>query len=157
MVLERLDDLPRGVQVALVVLGFILWWPVGLVMLGIAAFGGRRHGDGPGRWYNAPGGEPGQSRGPWGSAGGGWGRGGWGRGGWGCGGGRRDRHAAPPSGNAAFDEYRAETLRRLEDEQREFLAYLERLRQAKDKSEFDAFMAERRNRQTPTPPPADMA
>jgi hypothetical protein len=50
------------------------------------------------------------------------------------------------SGNAAFDEYRAETLRRLEEEQKEFREYLERLRKAKDKAEFDQFMAERRNR-----------
>jgi len=58
-----------------------------------------------------------------------------------------------PSGNRAFDEYREETLRRLEDEQREFMSFLERLRHAKDKAEFDQFMAERR-RQTETPPPA---
>jgi hypothetical protein len=32
----------------------------------------------------------------------------------------------------------------LEEEQREFVEYLERLRQAKDKAEFDGFMAERR-------------
>jgi hypothetical protein len=50
------------------------------------------------------------------------------------------------SGNRAFDEYRAETLRRLEDEQREFKEFLNRLRQAKDKAEFDMFMSERRNR-----------
>lgn len=48
------------------------------------------------------------------------------------------------SGNRAFDEYRAETLRRLEEEQREFKEFLHRLRQAKDKAEFDMFMAERR-------------
>ncbi len=53
------------------------------------------------------------------------------------------------SGNRAFDEYRAETLRRLEEEQKEFVDYLERLRQAKDKSEFDQFMAERRRRTGP--------
>ena len=53
---------------------------------------------------------------------------------------------APPSGNRAFDEYRMETLRRLEEEQREFRDFLDRLRMAKDKSEFDQFMAERRNR-----------
>ena len=53
---------------------------------------------------------------------------------------------APSSGNRAFDEYRTETLRRLEDEQREFREFLDRLRVAKDKTEFDAFMAERRNR-----------
>jgi hypothetical protein len=48
------------------------------------------------------------------------------------------------SGNAAFDEYRDETLRRLEEEQREFRDFLDRLRKAKDKAEFDQFMAERR-------------
>ena len=48
------------------------------------------------------------------------------------------------SGNMAFDEYREETLRRLEEEQDEFHAFLDRLRQAKDKAEFDQFMAERR-------------
>lgn len=47
------------------------------------------------------------------------------------------------SGNHAFDEYRSETLRRLEDEQRDFMAFLERLRQAKDKAEFDQFMSDR--------------
>jgi hypothetical protein len=59
---------------------------------------------------------------------------------------------APSSGNRAFDEYRAETLRRLEDEQREFRDFLARLRQAKDKAEFDQFMAERRNRSPEQPP-----
>ena len=48
-----------------------------------------------------------------------------------------------------FDEYRAETLRRLEEEQREFVEYLDRLRQAKDKAEFDQFMADRRRRTEP--------
>ena len=56
----------------------------------------------------------------------------------------------PTSGNNAFDEYRSETLRRLEEEQREFRDFLDRLRFAKDKAEFDQFMAERR--QTPRPP-----
>ncbi len=51
------------------------------------------------------------------------------------------------SGNAAFDDYRAETLKRLEDEQREFKDFLDQLRIAKDRAEFDAFMANRR------PPP----
>jgi len=65
----------------------------------------------------------------------------------------------PSSGNRAFDEYRAETLRRLEEEQREFRDFLDRLRHAKDKAEFDQFMAERRNRppetgRPPEPPPA---
>jgi len=52
----------------------------------------------------------------------------------------------PSSGNRAFDDYRAQTLRRLEEEQREFKEFLERLRFAKDRAEFDQFMNERRNR-----------
>ena len=60
--------------------------------------------------------------------------------------GRADWFAPPTSGNRAFDDYRAETLRRLEDEQREFKDFLDRLRFAKDKNEFDQFMAERRAR-----------
>ena len=64
------------------------------------------------------------------------------RGGWGFG--------PPSSGNRAFDEYRMETLRRLEEEQVEFRNFLDRLRHAKDKEEFDAFMAQHKNR--PTPP-----
>ena len=51
--------------------------------------------------------------------------------------------AMKPSGNSAFDAYKAETLRRLEDEQESFEAFLERLRAAKDKAEFDDFMEER--------------
>ncbi|QIE44743.1 DUF2852 domain-containing protein [Pseudohalocynthiibacter aestuariivivens] len=47
------------------------------------------------------------------------------------------------SGNSAFDAYRDETLRRLQDEQENFEAFLDRLRQAKDKSEFDQFMDDR--------------
>ena len=50
----------------------------------------------------------------------------------------------PSSGNRAFDDYRADTLHRLEEEQREFKEFLERLRFAKDRAEFDQFMAERR-------------
>ena len=49
-----------------------------------------------------------------------------------------------PSGNAAFDEYREETLRKVADEQRGFREFLERLRRSKDKQEFDRFMADRR-------------
>jgi hypothetical protein len=54
------------------------------------------------------------------------------------------RHARlGTSGNTAFDAYKAETLRRLEDEQGAFEQFMERLRAAKDKSEFDAFMDDR--------------
>ncbi len=48
-----------------------------------------------------------------------------------------------PTGNTAFDAYKADTLRRLEEEQNSFETFLERLRDAKDKSEFDTFMDER--------------
>lgn len=47
------------------------------------------------------------------------------------------------SGNSAFDAYKAETLRRLEEEQSNFEAFLERLRDAKDKAQFDQFMDDR--------------
>lgn len=61
---------------------------------------------------------------------------------------RRDagpsRHAAwRSSGNNAFDAYKADTLRRLEDEQGAFESFLQRLRDAKDKQEFDSFMEDR--------------
>jgi len=48
-----------------------------------------------------------------------------------------------PTGNAAFDAYREETLRRLEEEQREFEEFVTKLRQARDREEFERFMAER--------------
>lgn len=50
------------------------------------------------------------------------------------------------SGNAAFDSYKAETLKRLEDEQTAFREFLDRLRRAKDQTEFDAFMDDRARR-----------
>ena len=53
------------------------------------------------------------------------------------------RHMTTRStGNAAFDAYKADTLARLEEEQTNFEAFLTRLREAKDKAEFDQFMAE---------------
>jgi len=131
----------------LMILGFIWWWPIGLIILAALIASGRI-----GCWHrpmfawSGPMGcwDHGNSR---------WeskmarmqekmervrakmdakGRGGF----WG----------PPSSGNRAFDDYRSETLRRLEDEQREFKEFLERLRFAKDRAEFDQFMTERRNR-----------
>jgi hypothetical protein len=52
-------------------------------------------------------------------------------------------HRFGHTGNAAFDSYKSEMLKRLEDEQTAFEAFLQRLRDAKDKSEFDAFMEDR--------------
>lgn len=58
---------------------------------------------------------------------------------------RATRHARAmgTTGNAAFDSYKTEMLRRLEDEQAAFEGFLQRLREAKDKAEFDQFMGER--------------
>jgi Protein of unknown function (DUF2852) len=53
------------------------------------------------------------------------------------------RAAATNTGNSAFDAYKSDTLARLEREQNEFEAFLTRLRESKDKVEFDAFMNER--------------
>lgn len=50
------------------------------------------------------------------------------------------------TGNAAFDAYKEDTLRRLEEEQQAFEDFLRRLREAKDKAEFDQFMDERSRR-----------
>lgn len=52
-------------------------------------------------------------------------------------------HAFKSSGNTAFDAYKEDTLRRLEEEQASFEEFLKRLRDAKDKAEFDQFMDER--------------
>ena len=54
------------------------------------------------------------------------------------------QRAAETSGNAAFDDYKAETLRRLEEEQAEFSDFLTNLRKARDKAEFDQFMRNRK-------------
>lgn len=55
----------------------------------------------------------------------------------------RRSHGFSSSGNSAFDAYKAETLRRLEEEQDSFQEFLKRLRDAKDKAEFDQFMDDR--------------
>jgi hypothetical protein len=133
----------RPLGIALTVLGFALWFPVGLAMLFFMIFSGRI-GCGRRRWAQGAGGQnqSGQNQGgnawqscvpPWAN--------------WGGGGDRKPQS----SGNHAFDEYRAETLRRLEEEQQEFSSFLDRLRFAKDKAEFDQFMAQRRQA---SPPPA---
>ena len=64
---------------------------------------------------------------------------------------RRAASAMKTSGNTVFDAYKEETLRRLEEEQASFEEFLQRLREAKDKAEFDQFMNERKSR--PQRPP----
>ncbi len=133
----------KPLWIAAMVLGFIFWWPVGLTLLFLGIWGKRMAFGGCGGWqrnsgntgWHAQGGPP-----PWAN--------------WKGfrSGGSGSAQQPQSSGNHAFDEYRTETLRRLEDEQNEFSAFLERLRFAKDKSEFDQFMNERRGR-PPAPPP----
>ncbi|WP_444455484.1 DUF2852 domain-containing protein [Rhodobacter capsulatus] len=65
-------------------------------------------------------------------------------------------HAMRPTGNAAFDAYRSDMLARLEREQEEFESFLIRLREARDKAEFDQYMEERA-RAAAAPVPADEA
>ena len=127
----KLDEIGKPAWIGLLVLSFILFWPIGLALLAFLIWSGRmgcwRHaharwhermhehlGRAPGRWYRAD-----QS-----------------------------------SGNVAFDEYREETLKRLEEEQKEFKSFLDRLRHAKDKAEFDQFMAERGRPKPPAAPEA---
>lgn len=51
------------------------------------------------------------------------------------------------TGNTAFDAYKEDTLNRLEEEQSAFQGFLQRLRDAKDKTEFDDFMDNRTKNQ----------
>jgi hypothetical protein len=127
--------LSRPAGIAAMVLGFILFWPIGLAILIFMAASGRFGCRGR-RWQQNQNQPPGQNGGQWHGATPPWSN-------WGGG-------KPKTSGNAAFDEYRADTLRRLEEEQTEFSSFLERLRFAKDKAEFDQFMAE--HRQAPRPP-----
>jgi hypothetical protein len=133
----KLDEFGKPAWIALIVLGFMAWWPLGLAALAYTIGSGRMgcgyHG-GQDRWQHKM--ERMQRKVDWMRtkvSGGPWS-------------GSNPWTGAPSSGNRAFDEYRTETLKRLEDEQREFREFLERLRFAKDKTEFDQFMAERRNR-----------
>lgn len=126
----------RLLAIALAIFGFMLWWPIGLVVLAFT-FGRKYMGCSSG-FHDA--------RREWREQ-----RRAWKRGWYNFAGGNQG------SGNRAFDEYRAETLRRLEEEQQEFSSFLDRLRFAKDKAEFDAFMAERRRGAEPPPPDAHPA
>lgn len=110
-----LDSKGRGAWIAAMVLGFIFAWPVGLFLVFYITA--------TKRWSRKMFGACAHRRGSrdWQSA----------------------VRMSRTSGNTAFDAYKADTLRRLEDEQEAFEAFLDRLRAAKDKSEFDAFMEDR--------------
>lgn len=106
-----LDERGKGAWIAATVLGFIVFWPIGLGLLAYMIWSNRmfnRSACAARRAAHMPHGR-----------------------------------AWSTSGNSAFDAYKAETLRRLEEEQHAFESFLQRLRDAKDKSEFDTFMEDR--------------
>jgi hypothetical protein len=120
--------------IALMVMGFIAFWPLGLLVLGYILWG-EKFGGSPEKaqaYFN-------KGR-AWCSSGkhrhGGW---------------QNHRDGMGSSGNAAFDEYRSEQLKRLEEERarldaeiEDFHEYMANLNKAKDREEFDRFMNERR-------------
>ncbi len=114
-----LDELPKGAWIALMVIGFIAFWPIGLGILFYLIWSGKMQ-----QWRQERWAQRGAFRG--------------------CG---MRWHSYRSSGNSAFDSYRDEQLKRLEEEQKAFAEYLEKLRRAKDQTEFDQFMAERRTQQ----------
>jgi len=109
------NDLPMPIWIAFMVLGFILFLPLGMIVLAYLIWSGKMmccignlaswKSDDFKRW-------------------------------------RTPHRRSSSTGNAAFDEYRESTLKRLEEERREFAEFLERLRRAKDQDEFDKFMSE---------------
>ncbi len=112
---DWMDSRGRGAWIAAMVLGFIFVWPVGLALVIYMTYANK--------WSKS------MFKGKFCAS-------------------RREggmgRHAAwRSSGNSAFDAYKADTLRRLEDEQGAFESFLQRLRDAKDKQEFDSFMEDR--------------
>ena len=115
-----LDDYGKPAWIAAMILGFIVWWPVGLGVLAYLIWSGRMGCGNKNAWRDYFNTEA-RRFGGFGS-----------------------------TGNHAFDDYREATLKRLEEEASEFQAFLKRLRHAKDKAEFDQFMAERTRGSAPT-------
>lgn len=113
--------------IALMVLGFIIFWPLGMAVLAYILwgeyFGGSR--EKAESWIA-------RQKHSFKSHG--------------CG----SRGYRSSTGNAAFDEYREEQLRRLDEERRRleeerqaFEEHLANLRKARDREEFDRFMRDR--------------
>jgi Protein of unknown function (DUF2852) len=113
---DWLDARGRKAWIIAMVLGFIVFWPVGLALLAYMIWGKKMFNHSCSKRRD-------DMRS-------------WGRG-------RDYRMTFGSSGNTAFDSYKADTLRRLEEEQTAFESFLQRLRDAKDKSEFDSFMEDR--------------
>src|SRR5262249_21783452 len=86
-IVAKLDELGKPAWIAIMILGFMVWWPVGLATLAFIIGSGRMSWKGCSmtRWHEAAG--PMRSAGTW----------------W---------HPSRSSGNRAFDDYREETLRR---------------------------------------------
>ena len=125
-------------EIIAVILGLVVFWPIGLALLGYK-FWQQRYG-GPDLQTAA---ERGWRRARAAMAGAGASGGPWSRG-------------FSPTGNSAFDTWRDAEVRRLEDEwrrletaRREFGEFVENVRRAKDREEFERFMNERRGRETP--------
>ncbi len=121
-----LDERGKGAWIAAMVIGFILFWPVGLFLLFYMIWSKRMFNKTCHHRHTRHREAERMNR----------------------------RHGLRTSGNSAFDAYKAETLQRLMDEQEQFEAFLERLRAAKDQSEFDQFMDERASA-VRAPKPAD--
>lgn len=138
----------KPIEIVAMILGFIVFWPIGLAIL-LAKMWQKKQG------YvgDIPSFVEAKFREKW--------QGKWEgkmRRHWACHSGSEGRHGAfrsgmRSSGNVAFDEWREAELARLEEErqrllaaEREFTDYMEHLRRAKDREEFDRFMAARRDR-----------
>jgi Protein of unknown function (DUF2852) len=119
-----LDRKGKFAWIAATVLGFIIFWPVGLALLAYMIWSKRmfshscNHQDRHARWAAKMDRKFAESRG-------------------------RHGYGMGSSGNVAFDTYKADALRRLEEEQEAFEAFIQRLRDAKDKAQFDSFMEDR--------------
>jgi Protein of unknown function (DUF2852) len=111
-----LDQRGKAAWIAAMILGFIFFWPVGLALLAYMIWSKRMFSGNCAKRNH-------MSRHNHGH--------------------RHYRGAFKSSGNSAFDAYKGETLRRLEEEQKNFEGFLQRLRESKDKAEFDEFMDDR--------------
>src|SRR3990167_11002056 len=112
-VVATLDGFGRPAWIVVMVLGFILFWPVGLAILAYLIWSGRMGCGRPGdmsRWQSRMADRWDRNKERWG----------------------REMRGFHTSGNAAFDEYREETIKRLGEEQREVREFLARPRPAKD-------------------------
>lgn len=122
-------------ELVAMVLGFIVFWPIGLAILGFKMW--QRKAGYPGDLQTAAQEKWREARSAMS----------------GCNWQGRRGFYAGSTGNSAFDEWKASEIARLEEERRklqeahqEFSAFLDNIRRAKDREEFERFMNERRNR-----------